>query len=98
MHLAVNTHAAHLLPHHQQLPSPHTHVSPKHSLHDVQPHLHHLQNLQTLLIGAYLTPSISIQDQTGFFGYGYSCNYQKYVYSSTVSIDRTELKHELFKV
>ena len=26
MHIAVNTHAAHLLPHHQQLPSPHIHV------------------------------------------------------------------------
>jgi len=58
-----------------------TSMSPKYSLHDVQPHLHHFRNLQTLLIGTYLTPSISVQDQTGFFGYGYSCNYQKYVYS-----------------
>ena len=53
---------------------------PKYSLHDVQPH-YYLHNLQTLLIGAYLTPSINIQDQTEFFGYGYNCNYEKYVYS-----------------
>ena len=66
MHIAVNTHATHLLPHHQQLPS---HIqSPKNSLHNVQPmHLHHLHNLKTLLIVLHSLNLVVIVEVLGHF-------------------------------